>query len=71
MKTSIKAVFVIVAILSYHFATSDKMEDKSHQTFLVLISYMTCEGGTCEEKGNHIHEHKKKKNLRAPQIIHA
>lgn len=69
MKTSIKAMFVIMAILSYHFAASDKMEEKSPHAFWASISYMNCEGGTCEEKGDHRHEHKKKKSLRVPQII--
>ena len=69
MKTGIKAIFLIMVIVSYHFAASDKMEEKNSHTFWTSISYMTCEGGTCEEKGDHRHEHKKKKSLRMSQII--
>ena len=56
-------------ILAYHFYTShenhgDVLPHKSHVLKTVDVS---CESGSCDEKNDHKHDHKKK---RRAKIIH-
>lgn len=52
-------------ILAYHFNPShtendDLSENKNH---VLKAKNVSCEGGACDEKNDHVHEHKKKKRL--------
>ena len=77
MATVIAGLFVmlIVYIIIIKFFAKRPLSStlsiiKEPQAFWTSISYVTCEGGSCEEKGDHRHEHKKKKSLRTLQGIY-
>ena len=59
----IHTVIILVTILIYHFHTphTDHIDSQECKSHILKTTDRSCEGGACEEKDDHIHEHKKRR----------
>lgn len=59
----IHTVIILATILTYHFHTShaDHVESQEHKSHVLKTADVSCEGGACEEKDDHRHDHKKRR----------
>lgn len=51
-------------MLAYHFHTSHTNHENDitdHKTHVLKAKDVSCEGGACDEKNDHTHDHKKKR----------
>ncbi len=56
----------MVMVMAYHFHTShvhhdDEYDALNHKSHVLKAKYVSCEGGACDEKNDHNHDHKKKR----------
>ena len=51
--------------MTYHFHTSHASHDVddilNHKSHVLKVKDVSCEGGACDEKNDHTHDHKKKR----------
>ncbi|MDH3339934.1 MAG: hypothetical protein OEL84_01465 [Nitrosopumilus sp.] len=49
--------------MTYHFHTSHANHDYlvDHKSHVLKVKDISCEGGACDEKNDHTHDHKKKR----------
>jgi len=56
-------VILMTLVLVYHFNTSHANHDDVVLDHKIQVKekYISCEGGACDEKNDHAHDHKKKR----------
>lgn len=61
---NLNSTAIMALILAYHFNSSDIDDDSlEHKSQKLKANHVSCEGGACDEKNDHTHEHKRKKQL--------
>lgn len=61
---NLNSTAIMALILAYHFNSSDIDDDSlEHKSQKLKANHASCEGGACDEKNDHTHEHKRKKRL--------
>ena len=65
----INTMILVVIVMVYHFHTShagyDETDASGHKSHVLKAKDVSCEGGACDEKNDHVHEHKKKRKKTA------
>jgi hypothetical protein len=69
---NLNSMALVALILAYHFYSSHLYDDTlEHKSQKLKINHVSCEEGSCDEKNDHTHEHKRRKRLIDKTIRHS
>ena len=61
---NLNSTALVALILAYHFNASNLDDDiLEHKSQKLKVNHVSCEGGACDEKNDHTHEHKRRKKF--------